>query len=155
MSTPSTIQYTFPHEKGYFAERCREVCASNEAGEYLFESVDEAHIRIGVGRGGHGGYWYEATLTDTADGYTAVEGRIRYYTSGGICSEDVPYTRREKVKDTIKIVLLLLLLWPIVLPVWLFFWIVEKKNPTRSPTDALDHLMVERLCCHKDAGEAA
>ncbi len=135
-TAPSQYQYRYPYRAEQFLADCRARCdGSDKDSAYLFEHIDDTHMRIGIGRGGHGGYWYEASLSDTADGHTAVDGRIRYYTSGGICSEDVPYTRREKVKDTIRIVLLFFLLWPIVLPIWLFFWIVEKasKNKPMPP----------------------
>ena len=113
---------------------------------YIIDIVDE-EIRFGVERGGHsGGYWYIPTITECGE-------KIELCGSISYIGPDDNRNKFQKVIDTVKLVLLLIVFSPIFLTIILYSLVeamirkIFKLKRPKNTEDKLNFLMETHLGC--------
>ena len=106
---------------------------------------------IGLESTHSGGFWYVANIEEV-ENKQVIYGQIVHNPDENGKPRKVIYKTKNKIKDSLIIVIMFILTWWLLLIIWLcgiIFKLSKKNKVELSKEQKLDKFMIEYLCCNK------
>ena len=149
----SIYRYTYFFQKEHLIDKLKKYKGYDD---YLIHIGDNNRISIGIERAGHsGGYYYVADIYEE-NSQTKINGKIVLNPdeNGNPIIEEI--SKKEKIKNTIGIVVITILFGWLILLIYGIFEIYslftkdKRKKIKLTKEQKLDNLMINYLCCEKE-----
>ena len=137
--------YEYSYDKEYIFNKLKKV------NDYKIVIKDDHSFMIGLESTHSGGFWYVANIEEV-ENKQVIYGQIVHNPDENGKPRKVIYKTKNKIKDSLIIVIMFILTWWLLLIIWLcgiIFKLSKKNKVELSKEQKLDKFMIEYLCCNK------